>query len=202
MSPSSLKSAAPAQSAVPKRPKNVPMGGYAVTTEPGQTIATILGSCVSACIRDPVLNIGGLNHFMLPSNDTGDWAGAELPLRYGNHAMEVLINDLLRMGCARPSLEVKLFGGASVINSSQNIGGSNAEFAMTYIKNENLKLVSHDLGGDCARKIIFDPATGVVKRKLLEDRGASNTLSKDEDAFRQSIRSTPKPQDDDIELFD
>src|SRR5262249_31142777 len=87
-------------------------GAYYVTDAVDEMIATVLSSCISACVRNPHTGYGGMNHFMLPESDSGEWNGVSAALRYGNYAMEALINDVLRSGCARRDLEIKLFGGA------------------------------------------------------------------------------------------
>ncbi|MCA0400624.1 MAG: chemoreceptor glutamine deamidase CheD [Proteobacteria bacterium] len=145
-------------------------GDFYVTGEKDQTIVTVLGSCVAACIRNPATGFGGLNHFMLPESDTDQWNGASRALRYGNFAMEALINAVLKSGCARSDLEVKLFGGANLHGSKVGVGAKNAAFARHYIEAEGLHLVSSDLGGDFGRRIHFNPVTGKVQRLLLKDR--------------------------------
>jgi chemotaxis protein CheD len=131
-------------------------------------IGTVLGSCVSACIRDRVAAIGGMNHFMLP--DTGD---VHNPIsesaRYGAYAMELLINQLMKMGAARANLEAKIFGGGNVLQSfsTLNVGERNAAFVKEYLSNEGIRVLSEDLLDSCARKVYFFPQTGRVLVKRL-----------------------------------
>jgi chemotaxis protein CheD len=138
-----------------------------VTARSSEMIITILGSCVAACVRNPATGFGGLNHFMLPESDSGFWNGASAALRYGNYAMEVLINEVLKSGCRRQDLEIKLFGGADLTDGPTLIGSSNVSFVLDYLRAEELAIASTDLGGSCGRRIHYHPSTGVVHRLLL-----------------------------------
>jgi chemotaxis protein CheD len=148
-------------------------GDYYVTTV-DEMITTVLGSCVSACIRDAVSGIGGMNHFMLPETtrsrlDTRDESIVGTALRYGNYAMEHLINTILQYGGKRKNLEVKLFGGGKVIATLGDVGSRNIEFVLEYVDTEALNLVSHDLGDIYPRKVNFFPKTGRVRMKKIKD---------------------------------
>lgn len=138
-----------------------------VTERAGEMIVTVLGSCVAACIRNPATGFGGLNHFMLPESESGIWNGACAALRYGNHAMEVLINEVLKSGCRRQDLEIKLFGGADLTDGPTLVGSSNVSFVLEYLKAEDLTVATADLGGCYGRRIHYHPSTGVVHRLLL-----------------------------------
>ncbi len=138
-----------------------------VTTRPEELLVTVLGSCVSACIRDPSTGIGGMNHFMLPSGKAGGWGDELHSMRYGNFAMEKLINELLKAGCSRQSMEIKVFGGGNVIESNTAIGSKNSEFVLSYLKSEGLACAANDLGGQYPRRIQYSPATGRVVRRFL-----------------------------------
>lgn len=138
-----------------------------VTARTDEMIVTVLGSCVAACIRNPATGFGGLNHFMLPESDSGIWNGASAALRYGNYAMEVLINEVLKSGCERRDLEIKLFGGADLTDGPTLIGSSNVSFVLDYLEAEGLVVASADLGGSYGRRIHYNPSTGVVHRLLL-----------------------------------
>lgn len=138
-----------------------------VTGEAGEMIVTVLGSCVAACIRNPATGFGGLNHFMLPESDSGIWNGASAALRYGNYAMEVLINEILKSGCRRRDLEIKLFGGADLTDGSALVGSANVSFVLDYLHAEGLTIASADLGGCYGRRIHYSPSTGIVHRLLL-----------------------------------
>jgi len=167
-------------------------------TTQADMISTVLGSCVAACIYDPLVGVGGLNHFMLPHDDEGLWGGVSRALRFGNHAMEALINDVLKRGGQRAQLECKLFGGANVLNGMNGIGDKNCEFALEYVQKERLRLVMSDLGGAQGRSIYFDAGTGKVWRRFVQDTMAAE-LAKRETKLRQTTRVQPSASS--IELF-
>ncbi len=138
-------------------------GEYYVTTE-NESITTVLGSCISACIRDTVSRVGGMNHFMLPETSKKKLnMGAEAVVgnatRYGNYAMEHLINMILTHGGKRKNLEVKLFGGGKILSTMGDVGVNNINFALEYVDAEGLILASQDLGDIYPRKVIYYPAT-------------------------------------------
>lgn len=174
-------------------------GDYYVTGDAGVTIVTILGSCVAACVRDPFTGFGGLNHFMLPEGETGEWNGVGAAFRYGNFAMEALINAVLKSGCARQNLEVKLFGGANMHGSAAGVGSKNALFAKRYLDMEGIPLASADLGGEYGRRIHYNPATGKVQRLILKSR-EGEALRSDESRYASSLKQTSVGGD--IDLFD
>jgi chemotaxis protein CheD len=190
---------------MPRRVFDPAIGMYAVRLHPGdyyataaedETITTVLGSCVAACIRNPQIGYGGMNHFMLPQSDSGEWAGISAALRYGNHAMEVLINAVLKTGCAREDLEIKLFGGADFTVGLSRVGEKNARFALHYIEHDGLHAASVDLGGSRPRVLQYAPSTGKVKRKLLE-RPTRRILEEDRQA-EAKITTLPEGA---VELF-
>jgi len=145
-------------------------GDYYVA-EQGELIATVLGSCVSACIRDRRLGIGGMNHFMLPVDEStgeGTWSQvASAGTRYGNVAMEFLINGILKRGGQRTDLEVKLVGGARVLDLQTDIGARNVQFVRDYARSEGFQVLAEDLGGQHPRKVIYDSRSGTVRVKQL-----------------------------------
>ncbi|PWT71548.1 MAG: chemoreceptor glutamine deamidase CheD [Proteobacteria bacterium] len=142
-------------------------GEFHIARKADETLVTVLGSCVSACIRDPRNGIGGMNHFMLPSGEADAWGGASQSTRYGNFAMEKLINELIKAGCSRENMEIKVFGGGNVTTSSSMVGTKNANYVLRYLQAEGLKCAVQDLGGDYPRRIQYSPATGRVVRRLL-----------------------------------
>lgn len=129
-------------------------------------LATVLGSCVSACLYDRTSRLGGMNHFLLPRGRAHDPAAAS---RYGTYAMELLINELLKLGARRRCLEAKAFGGATVLRSATDIGGVNCRFLREYLDVEGIPLVAHDLGGSFPRRLRFWPATGKVQLRVLRE---------------------------------
>ena len=161
-------------------------GEHYVTGNPDEMMVTVLGSCISACIRNPQTGFGGMNHFMLPECNGKLWGGAEGALRYGNHAMETLINDVLAQGCARRDLEIKLFGAADVLRNVRPVGPENIEFVEHYLRNEGLPITAKDLGGNDARRIHYFPATGKVKRMVLT-RTDDNLVFNEERDYRSHI---------------
>ena len=176
----------------------VMMGQHKISGRVDEMLVTTLGSCVAACIRDPVSEIGGMNHFLLPEVPDGADDSANAAARYGSVAMERLINDILAHGGRRSRLEVKVFGGAKVIDTSLDIGAKNADFVLTYIRREGLSLVSQDLGGATARRVHYFPHTGRVLRRILRPEAMSETVSQ-ELTFLSSLRQ--KPIEGDVELF-
>jgi chemotaxis protein CheD len=151
-------------------------GEFYVTDKPDEVLVTVLGSCVSACIRDPLVGVGGMNHFMLPHHKTGTWGDDLRSTRFGNFAMEKLVNELIKAGCARERMEIKVFGGGNVTDMTTAIGSENAEFVMRYLQLEGLHCAAQDLGGSLPRRIHYNPADGRVVRRLLgtSDRYAVN----------------------------
>ncbi len=147
-------------------------GTYIVSARKEHVLVTVLGSCVAACLRDPLAGIGGMNHFMLPSSTHGVWAGIPASLRYGNFAMEQMINDILRGGGRRNRLQAKLFGGASVMGNT-SIGRSNADFVETYLHEEGIEIVGSDLRGTHARRVHFSPVSGQAFMRSLPREDAS-----------------------------
>lgn len=177
-------------------------GEYYVTTE-DEGVTTVLGSCISACIRDVVTGVGGMNHFMLPeASDYKLNAGSESIVgnatRYGNYAMEHLINMILSHGGKRKNLEVKVFGGGKIIPTLGNVGLNNVNFVLEYIDTEALKLVSQDLGDIYPRKVVYFPKTGKVRMKKIKDLH-NETIASREKQYRVAIKDAPVESE--VELF-
>ena len=137
-------------------------GEYFVTRR-GIVIVTVLGSCVSVCLRDRMSGIGGMNHFMLPDGDRADGFG-----RYGSYAMELLINEMLKKGARRETMQAKVFGGAQVMAgfTTMNVGERNTKFVLDYLATERIPVMSQDVLDIHPRKVCFFPVTGkaLVKR--------------------------------------
>ena len=132
-------------------------------------IVTVLGSCVSACIRDRVSGVGGMNHFMLPDGGDAD-SPVSASMRYGTYAMEILINELLKAGAKRENFEAKVFGGGNVLRgfTAINVGERNAKFVKDYLKTEHIRITAEDLIDIHPRKVYFFPRTGKVLVKKLK----------------------------------
>jgi len=159
----------------------------------------VLGVFGGCCVYDEVLGIGGMNHFMLPIQKGVELKNAHsLSCRYGNWAMEYLINEVLKNGASRRNLKVKLFGGGKIISAMTDIGLGNISFAAAYIKEEALNLVAHDMGGPWPRKIFFHPNTGKVHMKKLKNLH-NNTIEKREVRYLQNLKKQEVVTD--IELF-
>ena len=171
--------------------------GEFYVTRGHERIVTVLGSCISACIRDTRSHVGGMNHFMLPANQLEPADSLTLN-RYGNFAMENLINEILKNGGNRHYLEVKIFGGGKVLRQNFDVGMRNINFAKSYLDNEGLKIVAEDVAGIYPRKVVYDPITGKVKVKLLKQT-RTNTLIKREEEYHKSLEV--QPVEGDIELF-
>lgn len=170
-------------------------GEYYVSTE-GHLITTVLGSCVSACVRDTVLGVGGMNHFMLPSNDDPGRLSeqvrnnASAANRYGSFAMENLINDVMKHGGSRNRLEVKVFGGGRILNNVSDIGAKNIEFVREFLRTENLRVVAEDLGERFPRKVYYDPRSGRVRVKRLQQVDTRDVVRREE-SYRKRIETVP-----------
>jgi len=150
-------------------------GQYYVTAA-DKLIVTVLGSCVAVCLYDPITEVGGMNHFMLPNNKQIDKMSFEAN-RYGVHAMEVLLNDCLHLGGEKKRLVAKVFGGARVLPGyvQNDIGATNSEFAIDFLRTENIPILASDLMANYARKIYFTPSTGSVLMKRIYDMN-NNTI--------------------------
>lgn len=142
----------------------VVQGEFRVSARPEDTLSTILGSCVAACIWDEGRGIGGMNHFLLAQAQGNS---TERDNRYGVHAMEMLINGLLRAGARREALKAKLFGGAKIAANLRDIGASNAGFAREFLRVEGIPCVAESLGGTQARRVTFHPASGRARQLLI-----------------------------------
>ena len=176
-------------------------GEFYVSREPVQ-IMTVLGSCVSACIRDPLIAVGGMNHFMLPVGDSvraGSWGGDDGAVnRFGNYAMESLINAIVSLGGVRSRLEIKLFGGGRVLEISTDVGANNVSFVLDYLETEGLPVTSMDVGQNYARKLLYEPATGRARMKKLRDVYNGYVAS----AERKLLKGVQeKPVEGSVELF-
>lgn len=153
---------------------NIVQGQHYVDDDPSTVLTTILGSCIAACIWDPVTGIGGMNHFLLPGDAL---ANNQTPRnesqRYGVHLMELLINDLLRRNAQKSRLRAKLFGGACMIKGLTDIGALNANFAENFLKAEGIELLGGSLRGNHGRRIQFWPVSGRARQALLAEETAS-----------------------------
>jgi len=164
------------------------MPGEFYVTREDELIMTLLGSCVAACVRDRRTGIGGMNHFMLPEGSdasSADWI-ERASTRFGNFAMEQLINELLKLGARRQDLEIKLAGGGRMYDSSSNVGLDNAQFAVRYLEAEGLNLAAQDLGGAWPRKVRYLPREGSMRVSRLPPIVRNRIVSR-EKSYREKV---------------
>ncbi len=171
----------------------VTQGETWVTADAREVLTTVLGSCIAACLHDPVAKVGGMNHFLLP-----DGGGQDRAARYGVNAMEILINGLLRQGAARARLEAKLFGGASVIAGLSDVGAGNVAFAEKFLADEGIALVGGDVRGTRARRVQFWPVSGRARQLAVSD---GRTLAARELMVAEATLQQESEAPHDVELF-
>ncbi|KWR88972.1 chemoreceptor glutamine deamidase CheD [Cupriavidus sp. IDO] len=168
---------------------------YYVTSQ-DVVLTTVLGSCVAACIRDEKAGVGGMNHFMLPDDEgsSGERVDRMLSasMRYGCYALEVLINELLKMGARRERLEAKVFGGGAVLANmtTLNIGDRNADFVLRYLKTEEIRVAAQDLRGPHARRVSYFPVSGLALVRRLTRQDDQVLVARDERALARAIASS------------
>ncbi len=172
---------------LPERRVNIVRGEQHVTDDAGLCVTTLLGSCVAACLADPVAGVGGMNHFLLPGAD-GEGRGTQ----YGVHAMELLVNALLQRGARRERLQAKLFGGARMVRGLTDVGAQNAQFATRFIQREHITLGPGSLGGDAGRRVQFWPVSG---------RARQQTMGRDAQLFTAERDVPPLSDTGGVELF-
>ncbi len=174
--------------------------GQLYVTGKDEIITTVLGSCISVCLRDARAGIGGMNHFMLPESGNGEGFGdaENVAARYGINAMELLINDLMKNGCQKHRFEVKVFGGGEMMKGISKVGASNIRFIHDYLSAEGLGIASEDVGDIYPRKIVFFPRTGKVLQKKIRDMH-NDTIVRREHDYQASI--SQQPATGDVELF-
>lgn len=162
-------------------------GEYYITAE-NMVLTTVLGSCVSACVRDSTAGVGGMNHFMLPDADPSSRKTAAA-LRYGSYAMEVLLNELFKAGAKRERLEAKVFGGGAVLAnmSMLNIGDRNADFVLRYLQMEQVRIAAQDLRGKLPRRINYFPVTGKVTVRKLRRQDDTLMVQREEQELVQVL---------------
>ncbi|MBW9090123.1 chemoreceptor glutamine deamidase CheD [Rhizobium wenxiniae] len=182
--------------AVAGRRVHIIQGEYKVIDDPDVVLSTILGSCVAACLRDPVAGVGGMNHFLLPGSGGAMASGGDAT-RYGVHLMELLINGLLKKGARRDRLEAKVFGGAKTIASFSNVGEQNAAFAMQFLRDEGIQVVGSSTGGEHGRKLEYWPVHGRARQYPLTGAETQRTVALEQ----RPVRTPPKPVDNSIEFF-
>lgn len=181
--------------------------GELYVSEHGEMISTVLGSCISVCIRDRAKGIGGMNHFMLPhtnefSTDTWGSNPATSASRYGNWAMEYLINAIIKCGGEKKDFEVKVFGGGQMMASMTDIGQKNILFVYQYLAKEGLKILASDVGDIYARKVLYFPDTGNVKVRRIKNVKNDTIIRRETEYKKQvGVESISEKDTSTIELF-
>lgn len=146
-------------------------GQHYVTDRPDEMLVTVLGSCVAACIRDPVAGVGGMNHFMLPESLSGHWGTESAALRFGNHALAQLMAEVLWRNGRADRLEAKLFGGSN--GAGARVGDDNAAFALRFLRDAGVRVLAQHLGGTLPRAIKYFPMTGRVLMRQISEGDAA-----------------------------
>jgi chemotaxis protein CheD len=179
---------APFLSPAPTTRLTVMQGQVRVSAGPRVELTTVLGSCISTCLYDPAVQVGGMNHFLLAEPES---RSGRVDEHYGVYLMELLINEMLHQGATKSGLRAHLYGGANMHSGMARIGTANAAFARTFLERERITLVREDLGGLHARRVDFRPATGKVRCRAVED------------ALAMQERPTPRParSTGDVDLF-
>lgn len=180
------------------------MPGEFYVTRDTEAVSTVLGSCIAACVRDIERGVGGMNHFMLPEDQSSGqdaWASGDgtPSTRYGAFAMESLINEMLKLGARRERLELKLFGGGRILPAMTDIGRRNIDFAKTFARLEKLTVAAEDVGGNVPRHVVYFPNSGRVLLKRLRPLDSSSVAEND---IRYRQRLSEKPAEEDVELFE
>ena len=173
------------------------IGGVHAADHP-QVVKTLLGSCISVCLFDPVTGVGGMNHFMLPH---GGENGARSELtRFGVHAMDCLIGAMLKLGGDRRRFVAKFFGGAHVLDTLESEAGvpqRNIAFIRRFLADEGFRILSEDVGGYQPRHVRFYTSTGrALVKRVHGTRATARLLSQE----RQ--RTAQPPTYGGVELFD
>lgn len=139
----------------------ITQGEHCALADENAQISTLLGSCVACCLWDETVGVGGMNHLLVTTSARHDGA-CDLA---GINAMELLINDLLKLGAMRSRLKAKAFGGAQMVSGLSNIGPSNAAFVLNFLDQEGIACLANALGGQSARQVVFTPSTGAARVK-------------------------------------
>ena len=161
----------------PAKKVHVIQGEHAVSTKSDALMTTVLGSCVAACLHDPVAGVGGMNHFLLAETADGARVKDE-EMRYGAYAMEVLINEMMKLGARRDRIEAKLFGGAKLFEGLNDVGAANASFARRFLEDEGIPIVASSLGGRRARRVEFWPVSGRARQREVDQNPETPTLKR------------------------
>jgi chemotaxis protein CheD len=179
-------------------------GEFHVSTQ--DIIATVLGSCISVCIKDRKTGIAGMNHFMLPGDARSEDMFLSASAKYGMFAMEQLINEMIKKNGSRKDFEAKVFGGGHVLNfrkTDGNVPEANIEFVRAFLRMEQIAIVKEDVGGYAGRKILFFPETAKVLLRRLESAVDSRIIQAEQSYKTKLFREKEKLQQagGDLTLF-
>ncbi len=187
---------------------NLLPGGVQVSRDSEVVISTLLGSCVAACLYDPVAGVFGMNHFLLASRKVRRQSRPLLSEggRYGVHAMELLINGLLKQGAERRRLKAKVFGGARMLNGHTSghfaVGDNNARFVLEFLQNEKIPLVASDLGGCSGRQVHFHGCSFAVYVKLLDGQEGRELVADEARYLDRRLVEQERASEGSITFFD
>ena len=187
-----------------KRDMIIIQPGELYATGKDEVIATVLGSCISVCLRDEHARIGGMNHFMLPGDFRVEDIFNSQNARYGMYAMELLLGEMIKLGAGRQHLKAKIFGGghvlASVADSQQSVPQSNIDFVKAFLSMEGIPVLGADIGGIHGRKVMFMPATGkAFVKKLVPD--AEKKVVAIEARLSRDIQKSKQQVGNEVTLF-
>ena len=176
----------------------------AVNKKENAVISTLLGSCVSVCLHDPKAKVSGMNHFMLPGKISSEELLVSEDARYGIYSMEVLINEMLKRGAEKPRIKAKVFGGGKVLNNTSSMGNvskANIEFTQTFLKMENIPVISNDVGKNVGRKLFFYPETFTIYvKKITYGTSVEEAVNRDKRFFERMEKD--RAESGDVTLFD
>lgn len=165
--------------------RRITVGEVFASAEP-RAVRTLLGSCIATCLYDPVARVGGMNHFLLPSGGDEEPTSA----RFGVHAMELLINAIMRAGGDRRRLEAKIFGGSHVIDMKSSVAVKNVEFVRRFLATENITITAELVGGDAPLDVCLFTATGKVLARRLQGTAALSVVAAESQWVRKPVRAT------------
>jgi len=156
-------------------------GDYHASNDESLVLSTLLGSCISVCLLDKQNKIAGMNHFMLPGVIRGGSILLNDDARYGVHSMELLINNMMKLGAKRNNLRAKVFGGGKVLGTTITaVSDSNIEFAINYLKMEEIPILSQDVGGNVGRKIYFYPDSfDIFVKKISYNKSLEDAVARE-----------------------
>lgn len=176
-------------------------GDYYATDEKGAVLTTLLGSCISVCLKDERSGVVGMNHFMLPGTIRLEEIIFSEDARFGILAMEKMINNMMKLGAERKGLKAKVFGGGKIMDSSHtDISGTNADFAKVYLQMEGIPIISSDVGGNYGRKLFFFSENFTIyMKKIPNKRVIDKTIDREKDFLRWIQKE--QNRDSDVTFF-